>query len=52
MLETVIHSLGLCGEPHVKLFDLVPFYSYIIENNRVCLYAINTWQKFKIKNYV
>jgi hypothetical protein len=25
MLETIIHSLGLCGEPHVKLLDLAAF---------------------------
>ncbi len=45
MLETIIHSLGLCGEPHVKLLDLAAFYSYIIENkNRISLYPYNTWQ--------
>jgi hypothetical protein len=51
MLETIIHSLGLCGEPHVKLLDLAAFYSYIIENN-VSLYVSNTWQKLKQLNYV
>jgi hypothetical protein len=47
MLETVIHSLGLCGESHFKLLDIAPLYSYFIENNSVCLYASNTWQKIK-----
>jgi hypothetical protein len=51
MLEAIIHSLGLCGEPHAKLLDLAPFYSYIIENN-VSLYVSNTWQKLKQLNYV
>jgi hypothetical protein len=51
MVETVMHSLGLCGEPHIKLLDLAAFYSYIIENN-VSLYVSNTWQKLKQLNYV
>jgi len=38
------NSIGLCGEPHVKLLDLAAFYSYIIENN-VSLYVSNTWHK-------
>jgi hypothetical protein len=49
MLETVIHSLGLCGEPHFKLLDIAPLYSYIVENNSVCLYASNTWHKLNYK---
>jgi hypothetical protein len=44
MIETILHTFGACGEPHPKLFDLAPLYSYFIENN-VSLYVSNTWQK-------
>jgi hypothetical protein len=45
MVETVIHTLGICGEPHPKFFDLVYIYSYIIEYKNAFAYTLNnTWQ--------
>jgi|FLOH01.1.fsa_nt_gi hypothetical protein len=44
MLDTMIHTLGLCGEAHPRLFDLVLFYSYIIENKNALTCALkNIW---------
>jgi hypothetical protein len=48
MVESVLHTLGFCGESHPNLLGITPFISYIIENNSVCLYAFNTWQKIKL----
>ena len=45
MIESILHTLGLCGEPHPKLFDLAYIYSYIIENKNAFAYTLNnTWQ--------
>jgi hypothetical protein len=40
MMETIIHTLGLCGENHLKLIDLVGIYPHIIENKNTFK---NTW---------
>ena len=48
MLDTILHTFGICGEPHPKLLDLAYIYSYIIENKNAFAYTlINTWQKIK-----
>ena len=45
MIETIIHTLGFCGEAHPRLFDLAIFHSYIIENKNAFAYTLkNTWQ--------
>ena len=31
MVDTLLHILGACGEPHPRLFDIAYIYSYIIE---------------------
>jgi hypothetical protein len=46
MIESILHTLGACGEPHPKLFDLGYIYLYIIENKNAFAYTLNnTWQK-------
>lgn len=32
IFHTVSHVFGFCGEGHVKLFDFLPFFSYINES--------------------
>jgi hypothetical protein len=45
MVETILHTLGLCGETHPKLLDLFPFLSYISEYRTALAYTLkNTWQ--------
>ena len=46
MVETILHTLGLCGEPHVKLVDLAPIYSYIIENKNALAYTLRIPGKY------
>jgi hypothetical protein len=49
MLETFLHTFGLCGESHPKLVDLVAIYSYIIENKNAFAYTLrNTWQNLNL----
>lgn len=44
-----MHSLGICGEPHVKLLDFIPFYSYLTEYRVALAYTLkNTWQHLNI----
>jgi hypothetical protein len=40
MVETILHTLGLCGESHPKLVDLASIYSYIVENKNAFAYMI------------
>jgi len=32
VLHSLYHVIGLCGEGHVKLVDMLPFYSYFYQN--------------------
>ena len=32
VLHTASHIFGFCGEGHIKLFDLLPFISYLNES--------------------
>ena len=44
-MSELLHIVGICGEPHIKLVDLVPIYSYIIESKNALAYTLkNTWQ--------
>ena len=45
MIDTILHTIGICGEPHVKVVDIIPF-SYIAESN-IGIYVNNNWQKLK-----
>lgn len=46
VIDTLLHTIGICGEPHVKVVDIIPFYSYIVESN-IGLYVNDSWQKLK-----
>ena len=45
MIETVMHTLGLCGENHPRVVDFLPIYSYLVEYKEAFAYTLkNTWQ--------
>lgn len=48
-MEAVLHVLGLCGENHPRMLDLIPIYSYLTEYRTAFAYTLrNTWQYFNI----
>ena len=48
-MEPVLHILGLCGENHPRMFDLIPIYSYFIEYKTAFAYTLkNTWQHINL----
>ena len=45
MVESILHTFGVCGEPHPKLFDIAYIYLYITEYRIAFAYTLNnTWQ--------
>ena len=46
MIDTAIHTLGLCGENHLKVIDIFPFYSYIVEYKQLLFYVFRrNWDR-------
>jgi len=45
VFHTLSHIVGFCGEPHIKLIDLIPIYQSFEGYKKAFAYTLyNTWQ--------